>query len=244
MDTRPPRARRAALAPWAFVLLLSTGAVAPSLFLGAVPAQTDSIHQFGPWLDASVSPHNRLSGDSFFVYLPDRLEAVRQWKEGKLPLWNPYVGCGVPLLGLQTATPLDPLLPLMLLFPLGLALGLQYFFCLLVAGAGMILYLRHLGIRHRAALALASGAYLLNPYHVCFLEDRVFLAGLCTLPVSLYLMERILQGKARLASCRSPCSGRRLRRPRRHAPDDRDRGRSIVHPRRVDIQANASDTSP
>src|SRR5690606_21190186 len=28
---------------------------------------------------------------------PLRLEAARQWREGVLPLWNPYQFCGVPL---------------------------------------------------------------------------------------------------------------------------------------------------
>ncbi|HEX7879812.1 MAG TPA: hypothetical protein VF720_10405, partial [Candidatus Eisenbacteria bacterium] len=106
------------------VLAVSVIAMAPAIFLGKVPAQSDWLPLYGPWGDKAWSADaapvaNRGGGDSFFVYLPDRLAAVAEWKKGRLPLWNPHVSAGIPFLGMQTANPLDPLILLEILLPTG-----------------------------------------------------------------------------------------------------------------------------
>jgi hypothetical protein len=137
--------------------------------------------------------HNPGGGDDFFVYLPDRIAALNEWRNGRVPLWNPYLSGGVPFLGMQTANPLDPFILLELLLPRGLALGVAYALLLFVAGLGVVLYLRDQGLSHPGALALAGVAFSLNPYFLTWMENRVFLAGLATLPISLWAMERILR---------------------------------------------------
>ncbi|MFN2377460.1 MAG: YfhO family protein [Candidatus Binatia bacterium] len=47
--------------------------------------------------------HDNLDGAA-----PLRLEAARQWKEGRLPLWNPYKRAGMPLLADTTAGTIYP----------------------------------------------------------------------------------------------------------------------------------------
>ena len=173
--------------------LVCVAALAPSIFQGKIPAQTDWVPFYAPW--ATGSPylvHNPTGGDSFFVYLPDRLAALDQWRQGKVPLWNPYVSGGVPFLGMQTANPLDPLLVLMLLLPTGVALGLNYALLLFAAGFGLILFLRLQGLRSPPALAVAAVAFALNPYFIYWLESRVFLAGLAMLPLALWALETTL----------------------------------------------------
>jgi hypothetical protein len=176
------------------VLAVSVLALAPALFAGRIPAQVDWIRFYIPWIRSTADAHNPTGGDSFFVYLPDRLAAVQQWRSGQLPLWNPHVSSGVPVLGMQTANPLDPLLVLELLLPQGLALGIAYALLLFVGGLGVVLLLRDRGVRYVPALALAGAAFALNPYFVCYLESRVFVAGLATLPVTLWALDRVVEG--------------------------------------------------
>lgn len=50
-----------------------------------------------------TSQHDNLDGAA-----PLRIEAARQWKEGRLPLWNPYKRAGMPLLADTTAGTIYP----------------------------------------------------------------------------------------------------------------------------------------
>jgi hypothetical protein len=183
--------------PVLVVLAVACLALFPALFLNRIPAQTDLIAQYSPWLFGADARKTISGGDSFFVYLPDRLAAVREWKTGHLPLWNPYLGGGMPMLGMQTADPLDPLIVLHFIFSLGRAMGIAYATLLFMAGFGMVLFLRSRGVRHPAALAGAGVAFALNPYFLSWLELRVFLAGLATLPLALWALDALLldQGK-------------------------------------------------
>jgi len=174
------------------VLLVSVLAMAPALFRGRIPADTRLLSEFAPWATYPYHGHPLTAGgDSFLVYLPDRKVAVADWKAGRIPLWNPNVSGGVPILGQQTANPLDPLILLSLVLPTGFALGLEFAILLAAAGLGTLLWLRALGVRDPPALALAGVALVLNPYFVTWLELRVFLAGLATLPLALWALERL-----------------------------------------------------
>src|SRR5262245_41380514 len=166
------------LLPVLVVLFVSCLALSPALFTNRIPARTDLIGDYGPWWSGAPPKRVITGGDSFFVYLPDRLAAIREWRAGHLPLWNAYVGGGMPMLGMQTANPLDPLIVLNFIFSLGRALGLAYAALLFIAGSGLVLFLRARGVYHPVALAAAAVAFALNPYFTSWLELRVFLAGL------------------------------------------------------------------
>ena len=176
---------------------VALAALSPALFQGKIPAETNLLQQFGPWAPLPYKGHPIMSGgDSFFAYLPDRLFAVEEWKAGRVPLWNPYISGGVPILGGQTAGPLDPLLVLHLVLPTSLALGLGYAILLFMAGLGMALFLRQRGIREGPALAAGTIAFALNPYFIYWLELRVFVAGLALVPLSLWALEGLTERAA------------------------------------------------
>jgi len=183
--------------PVLVVLTVACIALSPALFLNRIPAQTDLIGEYGPWWSGAVHTGTISGGDSFFVYLPDRLAAVREWKAGHLPLWNPFVGGGMPMLGMQTANPLDPLIVPHFVFSFGRALGVAYAALLFIAGLGMVLFLRSKGVQHPAALAAAGVAFALNPYFMSWLELRVFLAGLATLPLALWALDALMLNQGR-----------------------------------------------
>ena len=183
--------------PVLVVFTVACIALSPAIFLNRIPAQTDLIAEYGPWWSGAVHKGTISGGDSFFVYLPDRLAAVREWKAGHLPLWNPYVGGGMPMLGMQTANPLDPFIVLHFVLPLGRALGLAYAALIFIAGFGMVLFLHSRGVQHPAALAGAGVAFALNPYFLSWLELRVFLAGLATLPLALWALDSLMRNQGK-----------------------------------------------
>ena len=82
-------------------------------------------------------------------------EALRS---GRLPLWNPYVGMGTPLISDVSALPVYPARILGCLLPAGQALGLLLLIQLGVLAAGATALLRDLGAL--SVLAAAAGAAL------------------------------------------------------------------------------------
>ena len=166
-------------------------ALAPSLFLGLVPVEDNILERFAPWLIPPVPKDSMIGGDTVFAYLPDRLAACHEWGQGNIPLWNPYISGGVSFLAMQTANPLDPLIFLHFVLPLGQAMGSSYALLMFAAGFGIILLLRELGITKKPALLLGGVAMALNPYFIYWLELRVFLGGLALLPLALWALQRI-----------------------------------------------------
>lgn len=200
MKPSPPNRTR--LLAVGVVIGLAVISMMPALLLGRIPAQTDWIRVFGPWgrqpwSVETAPPFNPGGGDSFFVYMPDRRAALNEWRAGRLPLWNPFISGGVPFLGMQTATPLDPLALLELTLPAGPGMGWAGAALLVLAGLGVILYLRDRGVTDVGALALGGVAFGFNPYLITWLQDRVFLAGLATLPLALWAMERLIDRRGR-----------------------------------------------
>jgi len=180
------------------ILAAALLALFPALIADRIPAQTDLMNDFGPWWTGGIPRPSIPGGDSFFVYLPDRLAAVREWKAGHLPLWNAYLGGGMPMLGMQTTNPLDVLIVFHFIFSLGRALGIAYTILLFIAGFGMVLFLRGRGVQHPAALAAAGVAFALNPYFLSWLELRVFVAGLATLPLALWSLDELMLSSPKL----------------------------------------------
>ncbi|UCD57216.1 MAG: YfhO family protein [Candidatus Hydrogenedentota bacterium] len=84
----------------------------------------------------------------------------------ELPLWNPYIFCGMPLLAQVQSAAFYPLNLLHLLLPAGLAINWNIFLHLVLAGLFMYLYLHGLGLRvagcTAGALGYMAGALPLN----------------------------------------------------------------------------------
>ena len=148
-------ARRRRLASLAVVAVL-TGAV---LLLDARPFVTVST----------------LAGrhDNATFNFPIRLEVARQWREGRLPLWNPYQFAGFPLLGDITSAALYPGNVPFLLEPDGtryVALDHVATLHFVIAALCMYVFARALALSWMAA-SLASLVYAGNGF-LLFLASR------------------------------------------------------------------------
>lgn len=118
---------------------------------------------FPAWL----SPQRALAsfGDLFTYHYPMRHLAVGSLQAGRLPFWNPYIFCGLPLSANSQAALFYPVTVLGALWPLSLALTWDYLLHWCWAGLGVFLLARRHGLDGRGGMILAC-AYGLSPFLV------------------------------------------------------------------------------
>jgi hypothetical protein len=156
----------------------------PFVFEGKIPLNADWLHaNFHPgnvYLPG-VKAHNSELDDPIYQFYPLRLEAVRQWKSLAVPLWNPYILCGTPLLADGISKPFDPFIALWLVFggPVGHALELLAQYLLMITG--MYILARSLGIA-RIGAATAAVIYTFNLLSVTWMELRTPTAAFAFFP--------------------------------------------------------------
>lgn len=119
---------------------------------------------------------------------------VSEWRAGRVPLWNPYEGIGMPQLAENTASVFYPAQALLLL-PVDFywAYNIYVVSHVLLAAWGAYRLARHLGTSHlaggQAALAYAFSGSVLFQY--C---NVIFLIGAAWLPFALQATDKLLRG--------------------------------------------------
>ncbi len=119
---------------------------------------------------------------------------------GTLPLWNPYLLGGIPMVdGLMGGDMFYPTTLLQFLMPVHRALGLKLVIHIFLAGWLFYLYVRSTGCRRPAALAGGTG-YAFAPYIVSLIyaghDGKLFVTAL--LPLGFLALDRLLR-RARFA---------------------------------------------
>lgn len=136
-----------------------------------------------PWHQQVVEPHqNLLISDPFYIFYPARRYLTESLRRGTLPLWNPYIFGGHPVLG-DTNTPnYYPfnLLAALLLAP-ERALPILAWLHVILSGTLMYVFLRTLELRPEAAL-LGSVSWMLSEFTVVWLESPEKLSTLAWMP--------------------------------------------------------------
>lgn len=168
-----------------------------SIFYGAIPFPGDSLlSNFKPWQVTSYDgygaggiPNKAQYPDVIRQMYPWRMEAIRQWKEGNVPLWNPYSFSGTPLLAnFQSAS----LYPLNIVF---LFLSETVSWTLLVALQPLLalfftyLYLRRLKISTLASL-FGAVSYGISGFMTVWLEYNTVGHIMAWFPLALYAIEQ------------------------------------------------------
>ncbi len=153
------RLSRAAALALALAPLLFTG---KALLTGGVYAPIDILYDAIPFgahrLELEVPPDRTpLLSDVVYQQIPWRAAVRRAYSEGRLPLWNPSVLAGEPLLAVQQAAPLHPGTWIGMLLPLPQAWSFDMSLRLLLALVCAFLFLRELGCGEPAALLGALG---------------------------------------------------------------------------------------
>ncbi len=173
-------------------LLLSALFLSRQLFTGRSLVPFDLLPGTTPWKlhrPAREPPWNPLL-DSLQQYYPRRVTFNDSVRRGHLPLWNPDVYCGVPFLATQQSAVLYPPGWLLALFPAETAFTWSAVFHLALAGFGMFLWLRRLGLGLLGSLA-GGIAVAFNGFTIVWLAfPNVTQWTWCWLPLILYAWER------------------------------------------------------
>lgn len=137
---------------------------------------------------------NFLITDPIRQQFPWRKLAIDAEKKGELPLWNPYVMSGTPLIANVQSAAFYPLNMLFFLLPFSQAWGIYIFLSPFLAGIFFYLYTRYLQISQMAC-AIGSLVFSLCGFMVSWMEWGTIPHTLLWLPFLLLTIEKILQSK-------------------------------------------------
>jgi hypothetical protein len=157
------------------------GALAHLLLVEAIVAFT-----FSDLLEPDRIP---LVRDTLFFFVPYKQLLAERIGRGELPLWNPYVYMGTPLLASLVSSALYPLNALLVLWPFPRAYDLFLLAHYLLGAAGMWAFLREIGLRPAAA-ALGSLVFGLGGFTVSLLSLTNHLQGSAWAPWALFFWHR------------------------------------------------------
>jgi hypothetical protein len=171
----------------------------PFFLQGKIPMPADLIvGAYLPWHDykwlgyeAGVPIKNPLISDVPSVIYPQRLIAIEQMKEGKLPLWNPYMFSGYPLMAAFQTAAFYPLNVLYFIMPFVSAWSLQVILQPIFSGIFTYLFLRNLKLDKLSSL-FGAIIYSYSGFNLFFLEFNVHAHVASYIPLFLLLIDKYL----------------------------------------------------
>jgi hypothetical protein len=134
--------------------------------------------------------------DVQYYFYPYHALAAALLANGELPLWNPYVFSGIPLLGDGQTAMFYPPNWLFFVLPGGAALNYDVLLQFSIAGAGLFLFARSLGLWRLPAF-LGALAYMFCGFLTARVVHLSILSGAALIPLLFFCVERALQTGAR-----------------------------------------------
>jgi len=164
---------------------------------GKLPVPSDAlVGLYHPWRDLYSSQYPRgvpfknfLITDPVRQQIPWRKIAIDQWKEGKIPLWNPYNFSGFPILSNIQVAALYPLNIFFLIFPFIDAWTMLIVLQPVLAGLFMYWYLRSLALRSVASL-LGAIAWSFSGFNIAWLTWGTMGHVALWLPLALLAIDK------------------------------------------------------
>jgi hypothetical protein len=188
------RSHGAAIAGVVLVVLVAW-MLSASLFGGKVFSSGDNIFLWAPFSAGKpagwVQPANYELTDPVVGFIPDLLQIRSDLAHGALPLWDPQVSAGHPLLASQVDAPLFPLTWLSFLLPFWKSLAWVAAGKILLAALGAYLFARALALRRGPSL-LAGISFGFGMFFVVWLEHPQTNVWLC-LPWMFLATRRVCQ---------------------------------------------------
>lgn len=184
MNTRKRPAIFASLALLAF----ATALFFPALFQGKILAPLDiTTTLLPPWNESAkgAKPHNHNPTDAVSQYLPYRLFAEKSLNEDGYIGWNPYEMGGYNLAANTMALPGTWSYQLHRFLPFKDAWNLGLFTEFLIAGFGMLVFLRSRKLGWIACL-IGAAAFMANSQFSIWLYHRWALSSFCWMPWVLW----------------------------------------------------------
>jgi hypothetical protein len=138
-----------------------------------------------------TQPANPVLSDQALEFYPWKKFIREELAQGHVPLWNPYVNSGHPLLANAQSAPLDPLNLVALLWPLEKSFVVVAFLRLLCAGSFALLLALELGMSRAAAYLVMIVFTFAAPQVVWLLYPKA--SVLVWLPALLFLSIRLVR---------------------------------------------------
>lgn len=168
-----------------------------TIFDGKLPVPSDAlVGLYHPWRDLykenfprGIPFKNFLITDPIRQQIPWRKIVIDQWKEGRIPSWNPYNFSGTSILANIQAAPLYPLNILFMVFLFIDAWSMLIILQPLLAGLFMYWYLRSLKLRYIASL-LGAIAWSFSGFNVAWLTWGTIGHVALWLPLALLAIDR------------------------------------------------------
>ncbi len=132
------------------------------------------------------------SRDIYMFFNPRRYFAAECIRGGTVPLWNPYVGCGVPFLANLQSSIFYPLSLIYYLLPFQLGFKIFIIFHYLLGGCLMYFLMRHWRYGCYASL-FSAVTFMFGGYLVSIMDNVAFLTSAVWLPLVIILWDKFLQ---------------------------------------------------
>jgi hypothetical protein len=140
--------------------------------------------------------HDTTASDIWHLNYPLKHVYAEGLKQGRLPVWCPQIGTGLPLLAQGEVGALYPLnLALFFLLPLPLAFNWSLLAHVVLAGAFATVYARQVGAS-RAGSLLAGVVFALAGFFVTHLKHANMIAAASWIPLLLFLEERYARSRS------------------------------------------------
>ncbi len=130
-------------------------------------------------------------GDIFLYFYPLEHHVKASLNGGEVPLWNPFVLCGQPLVGNPQSWVFYPSTVLLTLFPVWLYFTANALLHLVLAGVGTYLFVRRLA-GDRLGAILAAITYMGSGFLLARLQFPTMVQSAAYLPWLLIMVDRII----------------------------------------------------
>jgi hypothetical protein len=170
------------------IIAMATVAFFPALFGGKILAPLDITKTLlAPWSGNAngAKPHNHNPSDAVTQYLPYRIFTEKSLKEDGYIGWNPYEMGGYSLAGNTMALPSSWTTQLHRFLPFKDAWNLGIVGEFLIAGIGMLAFLRSRKLPWLACL-IGAIAYMANSQFIIWIYHRWALGSFCWMPWVLW----------------------------------------------------------
>jgi hypothetical protein len=142
---------------WPIVVLFFAAIVVLTYFptlAGKVPLPNDMVFRYPPWDGIAKPPLPSFAtiGDLVTFVYPSRMFAARAVREGKLPLWNPYLSSGAPFVANSQSAVFYPPNVLGYVLPLPVAWSAGLMLRLFLAAVFMTMFMRSIGASRTGAV--------------------------------------------------------------------------------------------
>jgi hypothetical protein len=143
------------------------------LFKGKILSQADTVYFFPPWNSVKPSgwaaPSNSVLNDQTREFLTFFQVAKESLQRMELPLWNPYIMAGTPLLANSQSALFFPLNWPFYFLPLYLGVTVSALLKVLIASMGTYAFCRKLALSHPAAI-LSGTVYTFSIFNIFWLN--------------------------------------------------------------------------